>query len=52
MKKKEEQILADLPAAVNIQVGTKPDVEDVVVSGKRKTLGSPLTTTTNVEDLL
>ena len=27
-------------------------VEDVVVDGKRKTLGSPLTTTTNVEDLL
>ena len=52
MRKKEEQILADLPAAVNIQVGTKPDVEDVVVDGKRKTLGSPLTTTTNVEDLL
>eukprot|EP00943_MAST-04B_sp_MAST-4B-sp1_P005212 g5212.t1 len=52
MKKREEQILADLPAAVNIQIGTKPDVEDVVKDGKRKTAGSPLTTTTAVEDLL
>ena len=52
IQKKEPQILADVPAAVNIQIGTKADAEDVVKDGKRVTAGSPFTTTTSVEDLL